>query len=233
MDAMMARVNTDIGRDREAKSSQLIAQGIPPGSEAFQREMEQLDRKQTDARQQAEISAQQQAGLEYQSSLAGAGADFTNANIRNQQAIQEALLNRQTPLNEISAFRTGSQVNMPQFQAYGNQQFTGGPDYLGATTATGQYDIGSSNQDIAQKNALMGGLFGLGSAGIMASDRRLKKNIKRLGTSLMGFPVYAFDYIWGGDRQIGVMAQDIIKVKPEAVITMADGYMAVNYGMIS
>jgi len=168
MDAMMARVNTDIGRDREATSAQLIAQGIPPGSEAYQREMEQLDRKQTDARQQAEISAQQQAGLEYQSALAGAGADFSTANISNNQAIQEALLNRQTPLNEISAFRTGSQVNMPQFQAYGNQQFTGGPDYLGAATSQGQYDIASSNQDIAQKNALMGGLFSLGAAGIGA-----------------------------------------------------------------
>ena len=34
MDAMLARTNTDIGRDRERVSSRLIAQGIPPGSEA-------------------------------------------------------------------------------------------------------------------------------------------------------------------------------------------------------
>ena len=124
---------------------------------------------------------------------------------------------------------------MPQFQAYGNQSFTGGPDYSGAATALGQYDLGRSNQGIASDNSMMGGLYDLGVAGIGAypwSDRRLKKNIKRLGTSLMGFPVYAFEYIWGGGSQVGVMAQDVIKVLPKAVHTSDEGYMSVDYGMI-
>jgi len=34
------------------------------------------------------------------------------------------------------------------------------------------------------------------------------------------------------DKQIGVMAQEVEKVIPEAVITMADGYKAVNYALI-
>jgi len=239
--------------------------------------MEQLDRKQTDARQQAEIAAEGMAGMGYQSALAGRGmesqesmnnfmtdmqargmtadeartayqsqmqgrtmanqegmADFTTAGQTHQQNIQDALLQRQTPINEMSAFRTGSQVNMPQFQPYGQQTFTGGPDYSGAVQSQGAFDMAGYNADTASNNAMMGGLFDLGSAGMRSwgvSDRRLKKNIKRLGTSMMGFPVYAFNYIWGGDRQIGVMAQDVVKVKPEAVITI-DGYMAVNYGMI-
>ncbi len=175
VNAMMSRVNTDIGRDRERVNAKLIAQGIPVGSEAYNRQMEQLDRKQTDARQQAEISAEGMAGQAYSSALAGRNvqnqegmADFTTGLDTRRQDIQESLLNRQTPLNEISAFRTGSQVGMPQFQAYGNQQFTGGPEYAGAAAAQGQYDIGKSNQDIAEKNALYNGMFSLGSAGIGA-----------------------------------------------------------------
>ena len=221
MDAMMARVNDQIARDEEAKRATLVAQGIPVGSEAYMREMERLDRKQTDARQQAEIAAEQMAGMGYSSALAGRG-----------QGIQEQLLERQTPINEMSAFRTGSQVTMPQFQAYGQQPFVGGPNYMGAAQQQGAYDIADYNAEMAQQNALMGGLAGLGAAGITAfSDRRLKKNIEKIGTSIMGFPVYAFDYIWGGERQVGVMAQDVVKVMPQAVSTVA-GYMAVDYGMI-
>jgi len=221
VDAMMARTDAQKARDEESKRSTLVSQGIPVGSEAYAREMDRLDRQQTDARQQAEIAAEQMAGMGYSSALQGRG-----------QGIQEQLLERQTPINEMSAFRTGSQVGMPQFQAYGQQQFTGGPNYAGATQQQGAYDMANYNADVAQNNAMWGGLAGLGSAGITAfSDKRLKKNIKRIGTSIMGFPVYAFDYIWGGDRQIGVMAQDVVKVMPEAVSTVA-GYMAVDYGMI-
>jgi len=226
IDAMMARTDAQKSRDEESKRAQLVAQGIPVGSEAYSREMDRLDRQQTDARQQAEIAAEQMAGMGYSSALQGRG-----------QGIQEQLLQRQTPINEMSAFRTGSQVGMPQFQAYGQQQFTGGPNYAGAAQQQGAYDMAGYNADVAQQNAMWGGLAGLGAAGIKAgaplmfSDRRLKKNLKRLGTSIMGFPVYAFDYIWGGDRQIGVMAQDVVKVMPEAVSAVA-GYMAVDYGMI-
>ena len=175
MDAMMARVNTDIDRARGSTNSQLTAQGIPKNSEAYRREMEGLDRRQTDAQQQAEIAAEQMAGMGYQSALAGRGmenqegmADFTTGLDTRRQGIQEALLNRQTPINEMSAFRTGSQVNMPQFQPYGQQQFTGGPNYSQAATQQGAYDMSGYNAQTAQDNALLQGLFSLGSAGIGA-----------------------------------------------------------------
>ena len=193
MDAMMSRVNTDIGRDRGTTNSGLIAAGIPVGSEAYNREMEQLDRKQTDARQQAEIAAEGMAGMGYSSALAGRGmesaeglnqfntgmqgrtmanqegmADFTTGLDTRRQGIQEALLNRQTPINEMSAFRTGSQVNMPQFQPYGQKQFTGGPNYSQAATQQGAYDMSGYNANTAQDNAMLQGLFSLGSAGIGA-----------------------------------------------------------------
>lgn len=155
MDNMLTRSNTQIGQDREAMAAQLIAQGIPRGSEAFDREMTRLDQKQTDARQQAELAATQQTGQMVSQ------AD----QIRNQK-IKEILTQRQNPLNELNAFRTGTQVQSPQFSAVPQQQTTLGPDYMGATTAEGNWNLAGWNADQAQNNAIMSGLFGLGSAAI-------------------------------------------------------------------
>lgn len=145
---MLARVNTDIQREKEDLHSQLVAQGVPPGSPAYQREMEYIDRKQTDARQQAELASTEQIG------------QLQNQEIqRRRQRISEILQERQTPLNELNAFRTGTQVGMPQFP-----DTPAGPDYLTAAGLQSQYDLAGWNADIAQRNAILGGLFGMGAA---------------------------------------------------------------------
>lgn len=86
---------------------------------------------------------------------------------------------------------------------------------------------------LQQYNSGMGGLFGLagtlGSAAIMASDARLKTDIERVGTLDNGLPVYLYRYKAGGPPHIGVMAQDVEKVKPEAVYTNAAGFRLVDY----
>lgn len=170
-DAMLSRVNTDIGRDRETKSAELIARGIPQGSEAYNREMEQIDRKQTDARQQAEIAATGQAVREYGADIAGRGqmgregmADYSTGMEGYQQGISNALLERSTPLNELSALQSGAQVDVPNMPTYGQQQFTGGPNLMGATQAGYQNELGAWNADQAFNNQIMGGLFDMGSA---------------------------------------------------------------------
>lgn len=70
----------------------------------------------------------------------------------------------------------------------------------------------------------------MGGIGAM-SDRRLKKNVKKVGSE-KGFDIYEFDYIDGSGRFRGVMAQDVLKKVPEAVVTMANGYMGVLYDRI-
>ncbi|MBY5568346.1 tail fiber domain-containing protein [Rhizobium leguminosarum] len=57
----------------------------------------------------------------------------------------------------------------------------------------------------------------------------MKTNIRRLGTSAEGIPVYAFRYIWGGPLFVGTMAQDLLAIRPEAVIETASGYYMVDY----
>lgn len=74
-----------------------------------------------------------------------------------------------------------------------------------------------------QQGALTSGLMGLGgsvAAGLMFSDRRMKKDVKRIGQaagSVLGLPAYEFRYKDGGGKRIGLMAQDVQKVLPEAV----------------
>ncbi|NOT21014.1 MAG: tail fiber domain-containing protein, partial [Sideroxydans sp.] len=63
------------------------------------------------------------------------------------------------------------------------------------------------------------------------SDRRLKKNIKRIGTHHLGIGLYEFDYVWG-EHAVGVMADEVKLVRPEAVIHRPDGYDMVDYSKL-
>ena len=76
-----------------------------------------------------------------------------------------------------------------------------------------------------------GGGGGQGGGGTQFSDRRLKKNIKQIGTRSDGLGVYEFDYIWGGARQIGLMAQEVQSVYPGAV-SESGGYLMVDYSKV-
>ncbi|MFS8145796.1 tail fiber domain-containing protein [Rhizobium sp. BR 249] len=64
------------------------------------------------------------------------------------------------------------------------------------------------------------------------SDRRLKRNIRRLGVSPAGIPIYAFRYIWGGPLFIGTMAQDLLLIRPDVVSQDATGYYTVDYAKL-
>lgn len=92
--------------------------------------------------------------------------------------------------------------------------------------------MGLYNQQLAQSNAAMGGLFGLGGTllgGWAKSDRRLKEDISRVGTLDNGLPIYAFRYKAGGPMQLGLMSDDVRKTHPDAVFEHADGFDRVDY----
>ncbi|GIT92420.1 hypothetical protein JANAI62_28780 [Jannaschia pagri] len=73
---------------------------------------------------------------------------------------------------------------------------------------------------------------GAGGAVVGASDMRLKKDIVPTGREAAGLPVYSYRYLGGTKRYEGVMAQDVLSVRPEAVVVGPFGYMAVNYGIL-
>ncbi len=86
--------------------------------------------------------------------------------------------------------------------------------------------------NIAKTAAQMSsGGAGGGGGGSTFSDRRLKKNIKQIGTRPDGLNVYEFDYIWGGKRQVGLMAQEVQTIYPSAV-SESGGYLMVDYSKV-
>lgn len=72
-----------------------------------------------------------------------------------------------------------------------------------------------------------------GNPQIMAalSDRRMKEDIKQVGILDNGLPVYTFRYKGDQTVQMGVMAQDVEQVNPDAVVEI-DGIKHVYYGAL-
>jgi len=64
------------------------------------------------------------------------------------------------------------------------------------------------------------------------SDVRAKTDITRVGYADNGLPLYEFRYVGGATRYRGVMAQDVLQHTPDAVVTLPNGYLGVNYGML-
>jgi len=72
----------------------------------------------------------------------------------------------------------------------------------------------------------------IGQLAALASDRRLKKNINKIGKSPSGLNIYSFEYKdakYGQGVYQGVMSDEVPR---EAVSVGFDGYEAVNYSMI-
>lgn len=61
------------------------------------------------------------------------------------------------------------------------------------------------------------------------SDVRLKRDIVALGTLTGGLTLYRFRYVSSDEVHVGVMAQEVLSVAPEAVIMGPDGFLRVNY----
>lgn len=79
---------------------------------------------------------------------------------------------------------------------------------------------------------------GMASMSMTMSDRRAKENIVRIGTHPMGVGLYLFDYkrefhgSRDGGRHLGVMADEVEQVLPQAVTMDPDGYKRVDYSML-
>jgi hypothetical protein len=57
----------------------------------------------------------------------------------------------------------------------------------------------------------------------------LKRNVVRVGKLDNRVVLYRFNYLDSSDVYVGVIAQEVLAVVPEAVIIGEDGFMRVNY----
>lgn len=163
-------------------------------------------------------------------SLQQRNASFNNQ--ARQQGIQEQAYLRSLPLNELNALRSGAQVTSPQFGSYYTNNTQAAP-LMDAAIAQGNYNMQAAQQQQSGANALMGGLANLGSAGMMAyfSDARLKSNIRPIGKHPSG--VDRVRWTWAdGSEGLGVIAQDLQAIRPEAVSIDPSGFLRVDYSLI-
>lgn len=153
---------------------------------------------------QAQLSGASAAG-----SLAGAG---TQANLGLNTIGQGLYSTSLTPYTLTSQMASGLS---PWLQAAGM-----------STSATGS---GTGNQtNTPGIGSVAAGLAGLGLSAF--SDERVKENIRRVGSTFDGQPVYSYNFP-GGPTQIGLLAQDVERVMPEAVGSTPEGIKTVDYDL--
>lgn len=224
-------LNPEFARQQNLINVNLSERGLPPGSQAAQGVIDPFERRRNEALIAAAFEAQGAGRSEQERQLAQAFQ-------ARQQGIQERQLLRSQPINEIATLLgTAPGLAIPQFNP-----FT--PTQVGQTDVVGAH-LGAADIAQQQRGGLLGGLFDLGSSvianpsiigdigrgvGSLFSDIRLKENIKPYGF-INGHKLYSYNYIWDDKPQIGVMAQEIEKVIPEAVMEIA-GFKAVNYDMV-
>jgi len=73
---------------------------------------------------------------------------------------------------------------------------------------------------------------GEGAPQSSSSDVRLKHNISLVDRLDNGLGLYRFSYIGSEEAYVGVMAQEVEVIMPEAVEHDSDGYLRVRYGML-
>lgn len=160
LDAMLARMNPQMETQRAAMETQLANQGFVPGTAAYDTAIDEQNRNRVDMQLAADAAAGNQMAQMY-----GLQTD------ERSRGINEALMQRNQPLTELSALASGSQPQMPNFIPT-PQGSIGAPDTMGAQFANAniqnQAAQNAYNQDMGSYNSNLQGLYGLGGAGIRA-----------------------------------------------------------------
>lgn len=180
-------------------------------------------------RASADASATSNANMD--SMLRGNGLN-ERLTLNSQQTAQRNQL-----LNELMAITTGSQI---QGGGAGQVDVAAAPIAQSIyNTYQGQLNAAASKN---QANTAMwtgiGQLASSAAQAYAASDISTKQNIVRVGDHKPGIGLYEFEYkpayqdAWGSGRRLGVLAQEVAIVHPEAVAMHQDGYLMVDYAAI-
>lgn len=227
-DAIMSRLQPQMSLENQQFEADMANRGIAQGSDPYNQAHRSLSNSQNDRQIQA------------------AATGINVGNDSRNQAIQEQGYYANAPLNYLNGLMTGSQVQTPQFQPTANAAAQT-PNYEQAVQNQYQGQLAGYNANVGSQNAMMSGLFSLGGAALgapasslfgaalLGSDASIKQDIERVGTHPSGVGVYTFTYkpeyrdAWGHGPQMGVLAQEVQQVKPDAVTRHRDGYLMVDY----
>lgn len=91
--------------------------------------------------------------------------------------------------------------------------------------------LGSGGLGLLSNGVAAGGGAGLGAMLGIFSDRRVKADIRKVGMLENGLPIYAFRYKGELTPRIGLMADEVEKIHPEAVTVDFLGLKSVDYAL--
>ena len=242
------------GFDEETKGAELAAKASADVNAGFSnaeaQQTRSLSRMGVNPNSGKFAAASNQINLEKAKALAGASTKARADATQEGRALTDRATNALAgyPAMGMQTTGQGAQygglgLNYANQGAAGiNAGFQAGASVAGANSQ-GYGAIWNQQQGAyqADQQANAAGSAGLGQAlgqiGMMAfmSDRRLKTDIKRTGTDeATGLPLYRFRYINdpSGTLYQGVMADDVEKSHPDAVIKMSDGFKAVDYAKL-
>jgi len=244
-DRAMNRLQPAMEMQRTSLHTDLINSGLPVGSDAYNNSMAQLGLQQNDQMQglaQSSIAEGQrmrqglagEAQTMRQSQLAEASMMREMQNQARAQGLTDALLQRRLPMEELATL-TGS----PSIGSAGLGIATTGlnvpgvsvapPPIMAATQAQGAND---ANRYATAQQGYGARMNAIGNIATMLSDKTLKENIVKVGQSPSGFNIYEWNYLWSPERFRGVIAQEVQKIKPKAVLSNIFGHLMVDYSKL-
>ena len=165
-------------------------------------------------------------------------AGLTPATI--QEAIGKDVEARQAAQQADVARLTQQQQEAERAQLITMANLFGGLAGLGSSTQMQQTSSGTTGQVIPGTSPFqqVAGIAGTVAPLLGVSDIRLKTEIKRVGKLPNGIPLYHWEWTKEGKEiakdqpTFGVLAQEVLKFMPEAVVMGNDGYFRVDYGKV-
>lgn len=149
-----------------------------------------------------------------------------------QQAGQQREAIAQRPISEAIG-RHQFDTNAAQAKLADYMQLIGG-NFGGTSNTVGQQFYNQPNSTSQGIGTALSAFAAIAPYAAMAfSDERLKDDYGVVGETHDGLPIHVYKYKSGGPPMMGVMAQDVEKVKPEAVAMHPSGYRMVDYLQVS
>jgi hypothetical protein len=207
-DSQMALLRPEFDRGFTQLQGMLSDRGLPIGSEIANDQFDQFNTARDRSLLSAARTADQDAMAEHQRQY---GNKLTEYNM---------------PFQNLSQLMGNS-------QAVGNPQFSGVPQSQAANTDTASNVWNAYNANLQnaqnQQSQLWSGVGALGNL-FMLSDETTKEDIKPVGELYDGQQVYSYRYKDDPTPQIGLMAQEVEEVAPEAVADFG-GVKGVRYDL--
>ncbi|MBY7649600.1 MAG: hypothetical protein C4617_03780 [Candidatus Liberibacter europaeus] len=219
--ALFDRLEPHLKQDRQSLETKLSNQGFLPGSVAWDRAVDENNRQYNDARLATLLKSSEEQ--ERMDNMQAKRAYFHN--LAQSQDHQQKIAHQQQSLHEILSLMQA--ISPPKFSMPQHNNASVDPvDYKGIV----QNDYQNRVFDWKEKQKNLYDSINIGNQLLktLVSDRRMKRDIKPVASLYQ----YRYQTDPSDIQRIGVVAQEISKIRPDAVMTDSQGVKSVDYGRL-